>query len=170
MPGAPETNHRHPLRSVPKRRLAVVAWMRLARVYGETVHGLGVLLKPYGLSVAEFDVLAQLGPRDGITQSELAARLLVTQANITYHMQRLSRLGLVERHRDGRHKRLRLTGAGRALHDRVVPLVEGWHAEQFGRLGAGDTRTLASLLRTLGATPPAPERHASGGHPGRSRP
>ncbi|MEJ2667805.1 MAG: MarR family transcriptional regulator [Deinococcales bacterium] len=154
------------LRPRAEARLAVLAWMRLARVYGETMHALAALLRPHGLSVAEFDVLAQLGPRDGITQRELAARLLVTQANVTYHMHRLTRHGLVERHRDGRHKRLRLTPAGRALHDRVVPLVEGWHAEHFGRLGAGDTRILVSLLRALRAPPTGSQGRPLGGRQG----
>lgn len=130
-------------------RQGVLAWMRLARIYAATVRGLAEVLKPYGLSLAEFDVLAQLGPRDGITQQELAERLLVTQGNVSYHMQRLSRHGLVERRRDGRRKRLRLTPEGRALHDAVVPLVEAWHARQLARLGPDERPTLLRMLRRL---------------------
>ncbi len=134
------SSHRHP---------AVLAWMRLARVYGTTMRGLAEVLREDGLSVAEFDVLAQLGPREGISQQELAARLLVTQANVSYHMQRLVRRGLVARHRDGRRKRLRLTATGAELHERVVPRVEAWHAAQFAALSPTETATLGRLLRTL---------------------
>ena len=39
-------------------------------------------LDGHGLSIAQFDILATLGFRQGITQQELAERLLVTKGNI----------------------------------------------------------------------------------------
>lgn len=130
-------------------RSAVVLWLRLARIYNHNVRVTTEHLRQWHLSPAQFDVLAQVGSADGLTQVELADRLLVTQGNITQLLDKMEHAGLLERRREGRIKRLSLTEAGRALHDQVVPAQEQLQQRQFSALSAEEQRQLLSLLRKV---------------------
>ena len=57
----------------------VRVWVTLARVYTLLDSRLGQCLAAHGLSLSQFDVLATLRHGEGITQQELAERLLVTK-------------------------------------------------------------------------------------------
>jgi DNA-binding MarR family transcriptional regulator len=102
-----------------------------------------------GLSPAQFDVIAQVGSRDGLTQSELADRLFVTQGNITQLLDKMQRLGLVVRRTEGRSKRLALTERGRMLYREVVPRHEESVARKFSALSETELRMLARVMRKL---------------------
>src|SRR4051812_21975307 len=82
------------------RESGVLAWMRLARVYGKVQQRSARHLRPFGLTVAQFDVLAQVGAAAGLSQQELAERLLVTKGNVCGLLDRLERAGLVTRQPD----------------------------------------------------------------------
>jgi DNA-binding MarR family transcriptional regulator len=84
-----------------------------------------------------------------MTQHELAARLLVTQGNITQLLDRLERRGLLRRCPEGRIKRLALTDQGRRLSAEVVPAQERFQALQFAALSPEEQQRLLALLRTL---------------------
>ena len=127
----------------------VAAWMRLARVYHQVDRASANHLRAWDLTVAQFDVLAQIGARQGLTQQDLADALLVTKGNVCQLLDRLERLGLVRRQQDGRANRLHLTESGRALHDQVVPAQEALVAEQLSALPQAEQRQLLGLLRKL---------------------
>lgn len=131
------------------RRLGVALWTRLARVYGRNIHLTSARLREWDLSVAQFDALAQIGAHEGITQQELARRLLVTQGNVTQLLDKLELRGLIRRCPDGRLKRLVLSDAGWRLRDSVLPGQEQFQAEQFAALTNADQRTLLRLLSKL---------------------
>lgn len=135
----------------PGNRAAVVAWMRLARVYAKIDRRTADHLKAYGLSVAQFDVLAQVGTHEGITQRELADVLLVTKGNITQLLDRMTAGGLVERRpaRVGRGNHLYLTPAGWVLYRQAVPTQEALVAECWAALAPEEIRGLDRSLRTL---------------------
>ncbi len=145
-----------PVSSLPDQqpalnRTAVVAWMRLARVYTKIDRRTADHLKAYGLSVAQFDVLAQVGAHEGITQRELADVLLVTKGNITQLLDRMTGSGLVERRpaRVGRGNHLYLTPAGWTLYRQAVPSQEALVAECWSALAPEEIRSLDRSLRTL---------------------
>ena len=54
----------------------------------------------HGMTLPQFDVLATLWHGEGITQQELASRLLVTKGNVVGLIDRLCTAGLVERRAD----------------------------------------------------------------------
>ena len=137
------------------REPAVLAWLRLARI-GQKIDRAGAAhLRRFGLSAAQFDVLAQVGAAEGSTQQELAQQLLVTKGNVTQLLDRMEQCGLLERRQEGRAKRIFLTAAGRALRARVVPAHEQLIAEQFSALSREEQVQLLRLLgkvdRSLGA-------------------
>ncbi len=127
----------------------ILAWLRLARVFHkidriETEH-----LSCWGLSPAQFDVLAHVGAAEGIIQQDLADSLLVSKGNVCQLLDRLERSGLLLRRPEGRINRLYLTDAGRALFDAVVPAHEDRIAAQFASLTPIEQRQLRDLLRRL---------------------
>jgi DNA-binding MarR family transcriptional regulator len=102
----------------------VIAWLRLAKIYHKVDRASAEHLSTYGLSVGQFDVLAQVGAHEGITQKELAEKLLVTKSNICQILGRMEERGLVSRRQEGRAKHLFLTKEGRRLFEEVVPSQE----------------------------------------------
>src|SRR5215207_10569590 len=144
----------------PATRPAVVAWMRLARVFKEIDRRTADHLRLYDLSVAQFDVIAQVGAHEGINQQKLADVLLVTKGNVTQLLDKMEARGLIERRpaRTGRGNHLYLTPAAWELNRRVVPAQEALIAACWAALDPAEVRTidrsLRSLSRSLESLPP----------------
>ncbi len=130
-------------------RPEAAAWMRLARVYGKLSRQMAEHLRDFGLSPAQFDVLAQVGAAEGRTQQELAKALLTTKGNVCQLLDRMEASGLLRRQQDGRVNRLFLTPAGHARWRTAVPAHEAWLAAHLSVLSAAERTELARLLRRL---------------------
>ncbi len=131
------------------RSAGVLVWLRLARVHQKVERTAMEHLRHWQLSVPQFDVLAHVGASEGITQQELAAARLTTKGNLSQLLDHMEASGLVQREREGRAKRIRLTEAGRKLFDEVVPAHEQLIAAQLCALAPADQQRLLALLRTL---------------------
>lgn len=131
----------------------MIAWMRLAKVYHKVDRASAEHLSTYRLSVGQFDVLAQVGVQEGITQNELAEKLLVTKSNVCQIVRRMEERGLVSRRQEGRAKHLFLTGEGRRLFEEVVPSQEELIDRLLSSVPSEDydllSKTLGRLDRTL---------------------
>lgn len=128
---------------------AIVTWLRLARVYHQIQQAAAAQLREHGLTLAQFDVLAQVGADEGLTQQALADRLLVTKSNVSQLLDRMAQAGLVERLPEGRVCRLTLTERGRELREAVLPLHGRLITSQLAVIDDGDRATLQRLLRDL---------------------
>lgn len=133
----------------PADRLPVLAWLRLARIYQRIDRATADLMRRWDLSVAQFDVLNVLERHDGITQQDLADRLLVTKGNISQLITRMERRGLIRRCQEGRAMRLSLTAEGRRLRDDAIPAQEALVARHFAPLTPDEVRALHILLRRV---------------------
>src|SRR5262245_8112481 len=122
----------------------IVSWLRLARVFHKSERTLVGQLRCYDLSLAQFDILAQLGAAEGITQQELADKLLVTKGNVTQILDRMTACRLLTRRQDGRANRLYLTEKGRRLFTEVIPAHEKEIAGLFTALTPEELATLAA--------------------------
>ncbi len=131
------------------RRSSVLGWLHLMRISHRVLHTAATKLNGWGLSIAQFDVLAQIGAAPGISQLDLAQRLFVTQGNVTQLLDKMEARGLIQRVPEGRSKRLYLTAAGRQLFNEVVPLHEDFIAERFDALSHDEQRQLLRLLAKL---------------------
>lgn len=138
-----------PAGGMPLVRPDVLPWLRLARVYHKMLRGATEQLRPWGLSGAQFDVLAHVGTAEGRTQQELADALLTTKGNVCQLLDRMEAGGLLCRVQDGRVNRLRLTARGRQVYAEVVPAHEAWVAERLAVLSPAERDVLASALRRL---------------------
>jgi DNA-binding MarR family transcriptional regulator len=131
------------------RRASVLAWLHILRVARRGERAAAQHLRAWDLSYAQFDIIAQVGAHEGISQQELAHKLLVTQGNITQLLDKLERRGLVLRCPEGRTNALVLTDAGRALFAAVVPVHEDWQAARFVGLAPDEQAQLLRLLAKL---------------------
>ncbi|HEY7033959.1 MAG TPA: MarR family transcriptional regulator [Thermomicrobiales bacterium] len=141
------------------RRPEILAWMRLARIYHKIDRATADRLRRHELSVAQLDVLAQIGAREGITQKELASALLVTKGNVCQLLDRMEARGLVERRtaRNERGNHLYLTEDGRRLRCTAVPSHQQLVVERFAGLTPAEHRQLLALLRKLDQSLDHPE-------------
>jgi DNA-binding MarR family transcriptional regulator len=131
------------------RRPAVLAWLRLARVFQKIDARSERFFRTHGLNTAQFDVLAKVGAASGMTQQELADALLVTKGNISQLLAKMEQDGLIARRQEGRTNCLSLTEQGQALYRLVVPRQEALIAELLAPLSADDQHELLRLLRKL---------------------
>ncbi len=126
-----------------------MGWLRLMRVYQKVDRASAEHLRRWGLSVAQFDALAQVGASEGMTQQELADSLLVTKGNVCQLLDRMERRRWIERRPEGRTNRLFLTDEGRRLFEGAVPSQEAMVSERFSALSQGEQEQLHALLRKL---------------------
>lgn len=103
----------------------------------------------FGLSRAEFVVIYSLGLMDGVTASEIAASTAFPKNTLSRAVNRIAKLGLIERHEgesDRRQHNLTLTLEGRALLDEAIPQFAGLEAEMLAPLSLVEQETLSALM------------------------
>lgn len=133
---------------------AIKAWLGIFRVFQKMQREMDHVLDAAGISAAQFDVLANLGMSEGITQRELAERLLVTKGNVCGLLDRMEAAGLVERRtdaKDRRANRIHLTRVGRGALRRAFPPHLVLVQRCMGSLSVAEMKTLTGLLSRLEA-------------------
>ncbi|MCL7749386.1 MarR family winged helix-turn-helix transcriptional regulator [Halalkalibacter alkaliphilus] len=130
-------------------RLGLLLWFRLARFYNQSNRLSNQHLKKWGLTIAQFDLLAQVGALQPISQQELADKLLVSKGNITQMLAKMEKLELILRKQEWRTKRISLTTKGQRLYEEVIPLQESFQAAQFEKLDRTEKKQLLSILKKL---------------------
>jgi DNA-binding MarR family transcriptional regulator len=124
----------------------------MARTFYRMQRRIVSALAGHEVTLPQFDVLATLRFGEGVTQQELAERLLVTKGNVCGVLDRLERLGWVERRPDPddrRANRLYLTAAGRRKVDAVLPAHDALVLDATRALSDVDVRSLRGLLDRL---------------------
>jgi DNA-binding MarR family transcriptional regulator len=106
-----------------------------------------------GLSVTEFDMLVELGNQTGLRMSDLAAKMVVSAANVTRVAQSLTAKGLVVRERAQHSDReviARLTPKGQRLFEAHFPKATAFMTDYINaRLAPAEQTKLAELLEKL---------------------
>ena len=136
---------------LPERR-GLDAWVSLLQAHATLMRRLeSDLERETGLSLADFDVLAQLASAGGeLRMTELAARALISRSGMTRRVARLVEEGLVRRadaDGDGRGVVVALTEAGVGRLAETAPV----HARDISKLFVAklDDQELAILERAL---------------------
>jgi DNA-binding MarR family transcriptional regulator len=134
------------------RRSGWLTWLHLVRVFTKIhYHSLGKL-QEYDLTPAKLDVLTHLSNHPGLTQQELAEKLLVTKGNVCGLLNRLEKDGLVERQSDPEDKRanrLFLTEQAVQLAAEVIPGHRDFIEKHLSCLSERELHSLHTLLRDL---------------------
>lgn len=136
-----EMSGKTPLRSTVGYMLANVC--KLHRQRAE------VLLNEIGLHVGQEMLLCGLWDKEGVTQAELAEKVMIQPATVTNMLQRLEREGIVERTPDTddrRISRVYTTEKGRDMEEAVQEKWSRLEQEAFGGLNVEERFLLRRLL------------------------
>jgi DNA-binding MarR family transcriptional regulator len=128
------------------------AWVQLARTFSRVQRRIVSTLSEHDVTLPQFDVLATLRFGEGLTQQELAGRLLVTKGNVCGVLDRLEALKWVERRpdpKDRRANRLHLTAAGRKKVGELLPAHDSLVTAVFRGVPDAGVKNLRKLLEDL---------------------
>ena len=143
----------------PLDELEMAAWRGFLRAHAAVTRQLELeLAETHGLSLGDYEVLAHLSeaPDRALRMTELAARVSLTRSGLTRAVDRLVRLGWVERRAcpsDARGTLAVLTGAGLdALRAAYPTHLAGVRRHVFAALDRRDLEALADALDRIAAT------------------
>lgn len=143
-------------------------WVAVGRACQLVQQTMARALKPLDIKPPHLDILVNLMRSEGISQQDLARKLLVGRSNMTMLLPQLERRGLIERRPDRMDKRilrLFLTGDGRILARKAMTIQAAviddimslWSAEDCEIIGDKMRKVVAHLLA---AHPDAEPRQA----------
>lgn len=130
----------------------VLPLWELVQTYFVVARGFAEVFGAERLTPTQFGVLATLADGDDLTQSELARVLMIRPQSLADVAIPLAARGLVERQGPGgrgRRTDLRITDAGRALLDRVLPAVAAFNAPASYGLTDDEAAELTRLVRLV---------------------
>lgn len=135
----------------PFGSLTQEAHLNLGRTTAVLQEGIDRVLKPFGLSGTQYNVLRILRGAEpgGLCRHEIRDRLISRMPDVTRLLDRMEQAGLVTRERGEADRRLvstRLTAKGRELVDSLDGPIAEEHERQLGHLDEGQLRTLIRLL------------------------
>jgi DNA-binding MarR family transcriptional regulator len=110
------------------------------------------VMEKIGLHRGQPPILLALGQQDGMTHSELAAKMEVTPANITNMVKRIEQAGFVVRQRDTadeRVSRVYLTDAGQAIQSEAKSLVRQMNEIAFAGFTEEEQTIMRNYLRRI---------------------
>ena len=133
--------------------------------------GVVELLREYGLTATQYNVLRILrgGPAEGLPCSAIGERMITFESDITRLLDRLQKLGWVERERATDDRRVvlsRITDAGLDLLARLDAPVKELHLRRLAGLDEAELQQLVALLERArtsarAADLPAGDRHTA---------
>lgn len=104
------------------------SWIGVARACQLMQQAVTKAIAGLGIKPPHLDILVNLYRFDGISQQELARKLLVGRSNMSMLLPQLEKRGLIERKPDARDKRvlrLSLTQTGRGLTEQAMAIQTG---------------------------------------------
>ena len=127
------------------------AFLNVLRTSLRLTDSLEDLLRPFGLSSTQFNVLRILrgSEPDGLCRNELRDRMLSRMPDMTRLLDRMEEAGLVTRERGDRDRRLvrtHITPRGLEILADLDEKVVAEHARSLGHLTEDQLRTLIALL------------------------
>jgi DNA-binding MarR family transcriptional regulator len=128
----------------------VTGWT-LVRAHHAVARRFTANLAEAGLTPTQFGVLVQVAGGTGLSQAELARRVLVTPQSVGELLHSLERLGHITRSRGprGTATTVHLTASGRAALHRATPLIQAMNTPEALGLTAQENTTLNTLLHKV---------------------
>jgi DNA-binding MarR family transcriptional regulator len=109
------------------------------------------LLRPYGVTSAQFSLLGGLKRGEGRTVSDIAERNGIDRTSLTRNLDRLEKMGLITSRpaEKGNGRVCDLTETGEALVQQLVPIWIKAQTEMRELLSADDFSTTLTVLKRL---------------------
>jgi len=126
------------------------AYLGLVRTADALLRQVDRVLKPYGLTSTQYNVLRILrGAGEGATCSTIGESLVTEDPDVTRLLDRMEKAQLIQRSRSTADRRVVLTSLtkrGRDLLTKLDPEIDALHAAQFEGV---PKKTLVSLIEQL---------------------
>jgi len=109
----------------------------LVRAYQAFEHYSATHIRQFGLTPAQFDILATLGNTEGMSPKQLCEKTLITKGTLTGVLDRMATKKWIKRLpslEDGRSQIVCLTAAGQKLFERVFPAHLEYLSHALGKL------------------------------------
>ena len=129
-----------------------LAGFRLRQAQMAIANALLEITQPYGLTMTQFGVLALIGERPGINQTDLGLELAIDRSTMVAVIDRLQNRNLVVRHaspRDRRSYALALSSEGAALLHELSPKIEARDRELLRTLTRKERDQLIGMLARI---------------------
>lgn len=107
-------------------------------------------LKPFDVTPEQWVVLNRLSMDEGVSQRELASRIVKDQPNTTRILEKMEQKGLIRRNPDPLDRRafqVFLTEKGKRLRKELLPVVQQLRIESTSGFSAAEIDLLQELLR-----------------------
>ncbi|RYL92136.1 MarR family transcriptional regulator [Sporolactobacillus sp. THM7-4] len=124
-------------------------WTQLSYAYHNQLRLSGQFLKQWNLSITQYEVIAQIGANQRLSQKELAGRLSVTKGNMTQLLHKMEESGYIKREKEWKTKYLSLTEKGDQLYKDVVPRQKSFQFSLFQSLSKKERKQFLKLLKKL---------------------
>ncbi len=127
-------------------------WIALVRAEKAVVRELTKALAPLDLKIAQLDVLMNLYRHPGLSQHDVARRLLVGRSNITMLLPQLEKQGVLRRESDAKDKRvmrLYLTEDGEALLMRALKIYSALIEKVMAQSSPSECDTMGEQMRRI---------------------
>lgn len=147
---------------MPKANLQGQVFVSLIRTADAFTRGAEALLKPAGLSGAQYNILRVLrgAGEDGLACREIGGRLISRDPDITRLLDRMESRGLIARARELKDRRVvktRITAEGLRILRELDEPVQDLHRKQLCRLPEKQLRQLLLLLERACAQAEVPD-------------
>jgi DNA-binding MarR family transcriptional regulator len=140
--------------SKPFSSLQQEAYLSVVRTTSALTDRVEDLLKPYGISGTQYNVLRILrgAGEGGLCRNELRDRMLTRMPDVTRLLDRMEESGFVTRSREREDRRMvltRISTRGRELLSELDGPMSDLHREQLSGLTEAQLRTLIDLLTAV---------------------
>jgi DNA-binding MarR family transcriptional regulator len=129
-------------------------WVALVRAHNAVERTLSKALQPLGLKPAQLDILLNLFRFPGLSQHDLARKLLVGRSNMSMLLPQLEKRGLLTRTADDKDKRvlrLALTGPGLDLTRQAIDIHVALIDKVMGASSQADCDVVGETMRSVSA-------------------
>ena len=138
----------------PFSSLQQEAYLSVVRTTSALTDRVEDLLKPYGISATQYNVLRILrgAGEGGLCRNELRDRMLTRMPDMTRLLDRMEEAGLVTRARERDDRRMvltRITARGQELLGELDRPMSDLHRDQLSRLTDEQLRALIDLLTAV---------------------
>lgn len=136
------------------RQIEEEATLAVVRKADQLMQRISDLLKPYGLSPTQYNVLRILrgAGKDGASCKDIGSRLIARDPDVTRLMDRLEKRGILTRDRAREDRRVvahRLTEEGLALVNELDRPVRELHRKTMRGIDPAKLETLISILEEI---------------------
>ena len=142
-------------------------WLAVARMHQLWKKVFSEALAPLGIQLAHYDVLANVFRTPGLTQQQLAEKLLVGRSAMSMLLPELERRGLIERRNDEADRRVRrlwLTSEGEVLTRKALAIHAARIEAMMGVLSDEECNAVGTMMwRVVGYLEGKPPREPSSG-------